>query len=183
MDLINWEINTIENILPEEFYTLIEINKSHIEKTFPVTLSNCSDLEKTKAFITSNIENEKNKENYYFYIRNSETKNLIGYVCIKNIDTKISKCELAYFIDAAFEGKGIISKVVSQTIAFCFEDVMMNKVFICTSKINYASQRIALKNGFQQEGILREEFKNGEGILEDILYFGLLKSDYNSNEK
>ena len=137
----------------------------------------------SSTVITSNIENEKNKENYYFYIRNSETKNLIGYVCIKNIDTKISKCELAYFIDAAFEGKGIISKVVSQTIAFCFEDVMMNKVFICTSKINYASQRIALKNGFQQEGILREEFKNGEGILEDILYFGLLKSDYNSNEK
>lgn len=178
MDLINWEINTIENILPEEFYTLIKINKSHIEKTFPVTLSNCSDLEKTTAFITSNIEKEKNKENYYFYIRNSETRQLIGYVCIKNINYTISKCELAYFIDADFEGKGIISKAVLDVIAICFKELLMNKIFICTSKINYASQRIALKNGFQQEGILREEFKNNEGILEDIIYFGLLKLDY-----
>lgn len=183
MDSMNWEINTLENILPEEFYTLIKNNKSHIEKTFPVTLSSCLDLEKTTAFIENNIEKEKNKEGYYFYIRNSETKNLIGYVCIKNVDNKISKCELAYFIDAAFEGKGIISNVVSQTLTFCFKDLMMNKVFICTSKINYGSQRIALKNGFIQEGILREEFKNGAGILEDILYFGLLKSDYYHNER
>ena len=180
---MNWEINTIGNILPEEFYILIKNNKSHIEKTFPVTLSSCIDLEKTTAFIENNIEKEKNKEGYYFYIRNSESKNLIGYVCIKNVDRKISKCELAYFIDKNFEGKGIISKAVSQTIAFCFKNLMMNKIFICTSKINFGSQKIALKNGFQQEGILREEFKNGEGILEDIIYFGLLKSDYNCNEK
>ena len=38
------------------------------------------------------------------------------------------------------------------------------------------------KTWFSQEGILREEFKNEEGILEDIVYFGLLKSDY-KNEK
>lgn len=183
MDSINWEINTIENILPEEFYSLIIANKSHIEKTFPVTLSNCMDLEKTIAFIETNSKKEKNKEGYYFYLRHLGTGNLIGYVCIKNINYSLSKCELAYFIDKNFEGKGIISNVVSQTIAFCFNGLMMNKIFICTSKINYGSQRIALKNGFRQEGILREEFKNGAGILEDVVYFGLLKSDYNRNEK
>ena len=54
----------------------------------------------------------------------------------------------------------------------------MNKIFICTSKINFSSQQIALKNGFIYEGTLREEFKNFEGYLEDINYYGLLKSDY-----
>lgn len=63
-------------------------------------------------------------------------------------------------------------------IAICFKELSMNKIFICTSKINFGSQRIALKHGFIQEGILREEFKNSEGILEDINYYGLLKSDY-----
>jgi ribosomal-protein-serine acetyltransferase len=178
MKFDNWQVDTIENILPEEFFKLIENNKNHIEKTFPVTLVNCADLEKTVDFIANNIEIEKRKDGYYFYIRNSTTNDLIGYVCIKNINKTILKCELAYFVDAAFEGKGIISKAVSQTIAFCFNELMMNKIFICTSKINLGSQRIALKHGFQQEGILREEFKNGDGILEDINYYGLLKSDY-----
>ena len=178
----NWKTETIDKILPEEFFELISKNKTHIEKTFPVTLSSCLDIIKATNFINNNIQKQENKENYFFYIRNNETNNLIGYVCVKNIKLDILKCELAYFIDAAFEGQGIISKAVSQTIEFCFEELKMNKIFICTSKVNEASQQIALKHNFIQEGILREEFKNHEGVLEDIVYFGLLKSDY-QNEK
>ena len=83
-----------------------------------------------------------------------------------------------YEIRPQFEGKGIISQAVSETIDFCFTKLEMNKVYICTSKINKGSQQIALKHGFQKEGILRKEFKNHESILEDIVYFGLLKTDY-----
>jgi ribosomal-protein-serine acetyltransferase len=178
MKFNNWKLETINKILPEEFFNLIMKNKNHIEKTFPVTVSNCTDLEKTEYFIENNILKQNNKETYFFYIRNNDTNFLIGYVCVKNIKIDILKCELAYFIDKDFEGQGIISKAVSQTIDFCFNELKMNKIFICTSKINKGSQQIALKHHFQQEGILREEFKNHEGNLEDIVYFGLLKSDY-----
>ena len=178
MKFENWKIENIEAILPEEFFELIQKNKSHIHSTFPVTVANCLDIEKTTNFIAENIEKENNKDGYYFYIRNLETNKLIGYVCIKNVKKDVMKCEFAYFIDKDFEGQGIISKVVSQTIAGCFNELEMNKIFICTSKINKTSQQIALKHGFHQEGILREEFKNHEGILEDVVYFGLLKSDY-----
>ena len=183
MKFTNWKLEKIENILSEEFFNLIDRNRNHIGKTFPVTVSNCIDLEKTIEFITNNIQIEKQKTGYYFYIRNLETNDLIGYICIKKIDFNISKCELAYFIDKDFEGKGIVSKAILDVIAICFKELLMNKIFICTSKINFGSQQIALKNGFIQEGILREEFKNDKGILEDIVYFGLLKSDYIKNEK
>ncbi len=183
MDFTNWKTETIASILPEEFYKLIEKNKNHISKTFPLTLSHCLDLEKTQNFIAFNLDKEKKREGYYFYARDLKTNNLIGYLCVKSIDNNISKCELGYFIDEDFQGKGIISKVVSETIAFCFNELKMNKIFICTSKMNKASQKIALKHDFKQEGILREEFKNGDGVLEDIVYFGLLKSDYNTDEK
>ena len=178
MKFNNWKIDKLENISSEEFFDLIDRNKERVKNTFPVTLSHCLNLETTVKFIKENIEIESKKEGYYFYIRNLETNKLIGYVGIKKIDLKISKCELFYFIDKDFEGKGIISTVVSRMLDFCFNDLKMNKIFICTSKINFGSQQIALKNGFQQEGILREEFKNGDGILEDIVYFGLLKKEY-----
>lgn len=178
MSTATWKTETIEQILPEEFFRLILANRSHIAKTFPVTLSNCSDVDKTSGFISENRKKQRNKDGHYFYLRDNETQSLIGYVCIKNVNKTIMKCELAYFIDKDFEGKGIISEAVAQTVAFCFGKLQMNKVFICTSKINTASQRIAQKLGFRQEGTLREEFRNGEGQLEDIIYFGLLKSDY-----
>jgi ribosomal-protein-serine acetyltransferase len=174
----NWKLDKIENIRFEEFFDLIDNNRNRIIKTFPVTVSNCIDLKTTKEFISKNTKTEKDKTGYYFYVRNLKTNNLIGYIGIKKIDYHISKCELFYFIDKDFEGKGIISKSVSEVIDFCFKELKMNKIFICTSKINKGSQQIALKNGFKLEGILREEFKNYEGILEDINYYGLLKSDY-----
>ena len=179
MVFANWNMERLTDILPEEFYNLIRKNKKHIEKTFPQTLENCSSLEKTVDFLGKNIEKEETGEGFYFYLRNTETGILIGYVCIKNINKAVFKCELAYFVDHEFEGKGIISKAVSKTLDFCFGELNMNKVFICTSLVNTGSQRIATKHGFRQEGILREEFKNGNGILEDIVYFGLLKSEYN----
>lgn len=179
MQFENWKTETVTDILPEEFYELIDSNREHIRKTFPVTLSNCLDLESTRKFITDKIGKERVNEGYYFYLRHLESQKLIGYLCIKTIDLKIMKCELAYFIDTAFEGKGIVSKAIVAVITYCFETLKMNKVFICTSRVNAASQRIATKQGFKQEGILRSEFKNGDGILEDIVYFGLLKSEWN----
>ncbi|WP_428230813.1 GNAT family N-acetyltransferase [Flavobacterium sp.] len=179
MSFTDLKIEAINDILPEEFYNLIQKNAAYISKTFPFTLSNCLDLEKTEQFIALNKDKENNKEGYYFYARDIKTNALIGYLCIKSIDKNKAKCELGYFVDEDYQGKGITSKVVSETLSFCFNTLKMNKVFICTSKINNASQQIALKHHFKQEGILREEFKNGEGILEDIVYFGLLKSEYN----
>jgi len=178
MEFINWKLDKIENVHFKEFFDLIEKNRNRIQKTFPVTVSNCIDLKATEEFITKNSQIEIEKTGYYFYVRNLETNNLIGYIGIKKIDYHISKCELFYFIDKDFEGKGIISKAISEVIGFCFKELKMNKIFICTSKINFGSQQIALKNGFIHEGTLREEFKNHEGVLEDINYYGLLKSDY-----
>ena len=183
MSFTDWKIETINNILPEEFYNLIEKNKNHIAKTFPVTLEHSSDLEKTKQFIALNQDKENHKEGYFFYPRDINTNALIGYLCIKSIDNQKAKCELGYFIDEDYQGKGIISKLVSETLAFCFNTLKMNKVFICTSKINTASLQIALKHHFKQEGILREEFKSSDGTLEDVVYFGLLKSEYNIHER
>ena len=174
-----WVIDRTENIVPQEFFELVRSNTDHIKRTFPVTSTACADLQKTAKFILAALKKENNGEGYHFYIRNIESDKLIGYICIKKIDKNILKCELAYFIDRNFEGKGIISAAVEDIIEICFSALKMNKIFVCTSLTNLGSQRIAVKNGFKHEGVLRQEFKNGDGIFEDINYYGLLKSDYN----
>ena len=178
MSFTDWKIDRIENILPEEFYKLIDKNRNHIGHTFPVTLANSDSPENAENFISVSKDKEKNSEGYYFYAREIDTNDLIGYLCVKTIDYRISKCELGYFIDEDFQGKGITSKMVSHALEFCFNELLMNKVFICTSEVNVASQSIALKHNFKQEGILRDEFRNGDGELQNTVYFGLLKSEY-----
>lgn len=178
METITWTTNSVHNIRPDEFYNLVSSNAGRIERYFPVTVSGCKTLDKTIDFIAKSIASQFLKTTYHYYIRDIETNTLIGYVCVKNINIPLAKCELAYFIDKDFEGQGIITKAVGDTIAICFRKLKMNKINICTSPENTGSQRIALKHGFTHEGTLRKEFKNGEGELEDLFYFGLLKSDY-----
>ena len=178
MKFIKWKLDNLDRIQPNEFFELIQQNKNRIENTLTITIKNCENLEKTTQYIQIKKNNQINKTDVYFYIRNIETNNLIGYIGIKKIDYNISKCELFYFIDKHFEGKGIISNAVSKTLAFCFNELLMQKIIICTSKVNIGSQKIALKHNFQQEGILRNERLNHLKEFEDIVYFGLLKSDY-----
>nr|WP_294781431.1 GNAT family protein [uncultured Flavobacterium sp.] len=178
MSFTDLKIDRIENILPEEFYKLIDKNRNHIGKTFPVTLDNSDSLEKAEKFISLSCDKERNKEGFHFYARDIKTNELIGYLCVKTINYRVSKCELGYFTDEDYQGKGITSKMVSQALDFCFNELMLNKVFICTSEINIASQKVALKHNFKQEGILRDEFRNGDGTLQNSVYFGLLKSEY-----
>lgn len=183
MSFTDWKTDRIEHVLPEEFYKLIDKNTNHIGQTFPVTLANSDSLKKAEDFLAVSLDKEKNSEGFYFYARDIKTNDLIGYLCVKTIDYRISKCELGYFVDEGYQGKGITSKMVSDVLEFCFKELMLNKVFICTSEVNLASQRIALKHNFKQEGILRDEFRNGDGELQNTVYFGLLKSEYNTHER
>ena len=183
MSFTDWKIDRIENVSAEEFFTLVNKNKKHIHKTFPVTLANSDSLEKAKDFLAISRDKEKNNEWFYFYARDIKTNALIGYLCVKTIDYRISKCELGYFTDEDYQGKGITSKMVSNALEFSFNELKLNKVFICTQEINFASQRVALKHNFKQEGILRDEFRDGDGELQNTVYFGLLKSEYNTHER
>lgn len=176
--MIHWSIEDSKHIYPEEFFHLVQENLDHISATFPITVKACATLAKTQEFLNKNRRKQNETQGYYFYLRNTENQKLIGYVCVKNVNRDIRKCELAYFIDQAYQGQGITSEAVAKTVKFCFEIMKMNKVYICTSKVNAASQRIATKLGFKHEGLLREEFKNGQAVLEDINYYGLLRSEY-----
>src|ERR1043165_3836257 len=98
MSFTYWKIDRIENILPEEFYKLIDKNRNYIKKTFPMTLANSDSLNKAEDFLAVSRDKEKNKEGFYFYARNIKTNDLIGYLCVKTIDYHILKCELGYFV-------------------------------------------------------------------------------------
>ena len=174
----NWIIDRTESVLPAEFYNLVQANHDRIIRAFPITVTACADIAGTERFLLDAIEKERNNEGFHFFVRDSVSATLIGFLCIRKIDLQLMKCELAYFIDVNFEGKGIISSALGKVIEICFSELNLNKVFIRTSLDNIGSQNIALKHNFKLEGILRQEYKNGFGILEDINYYGLLKSDY-----
>lgn len=183
MNFDSISIIRIKDISADDFFNLIERNRSYLELGFPYTILKCSDKKSTASYLKEKIQFEDDKKLYNFYLRDLKSDILIGYINIKNINFNASKCEFGYFIDQSYQGNNITSKAIHKIIPFCFEKLKMNKIFICTDKKNIGSQKVAIKNGFIREGILRKEFKDPKGRFHDVVYFGLLKTDYYQNLK
>ena len=177
MKFENYQIRPVEIKDVANYYLFINENKERISGYFPSTLSYNKDLESTTAFISDRISLWEKKEFLSFVIVDEHTQRIVGTVFLKDFDWNVKRCEFGFFIDGKYEGKGIISNAVSHVIKWCFSELSLHKIFMRIAIDNTASRRVAEKNNFVAEGILRDDFKTGEGVLVDIVYYGLLNID------
>ncbi len=158
-----------------KYYELIDNNKDRLKGYFPKTIKAVQNSEMAKDYLKKMFVRYSNKEIYPFGVYINEE--LIGWISIKNIDWEIGKGELAYYVDKSNQGHGIISKAVKEIVNFSFSKLELEKLFIRTGPDNVGSKKIALKNGFKEEGVLRNEFRIGNGELIDTIYYGLLRRE------
>ena len=82
--------------------------------------------------------------------------------------------ELGYMLLKDYWNRGLMSQVVGQLCEIAFKELGLNRITANVFHSNLASQRILLKNGFIQEGVMRKAVNKG-GNIYDILIYGLLK--------
>ena len=99
---------------------------------------------------------------------------ITGSIILKNIDWHLEKCEVGYFIDKSYKGKGIISKVLFIITDHCFHELKLHKIFLRIAEDNFSNIHVAKENCFVKEGILRQDFKVSEGKWIDVDYCGLI---------
>ena len=174
MDLGDFTVRPIREEDVQNYFLLIESNRERIAKYFSNVTAANKDIESTAAFVVERLSLLEKEELISFVICDNLTQKVIGSIFLKNIDRKVQKAELSFFIDKNYEGKGIITKVVSLIIKYCFQHLLFNKIFLRIAEDNISSRRVAEKNGFVLEGTLRHDFKTPEGQFIDIVYYGLL---------
>jgi ribosomal-protein-serine acetyltransferase len=141
---------------------------------FPKIAKAAINLSSTVAYIEERVKQADAKESYCFLIEDTKNKKLAGIISLKSFDWTIPKCEMGYFVDKDYEGKGIITKGLTQVIRFCFDTLKLKKLFLRIAPNNFPSKRVAEKNGFIVEGTLRNEYRTGNGDLIDVNYYGLV---------
>lgn len=175
MTFDNYTLKQLEASDAKALYEMMKRNKERLVDYFRVSVGAAETIGSTKNYIMQKAEEARNKEAYTFMVRNDDNKALVGTLFIKNIDWRIPKAEMAYYIDKDYEGKGVTTKALKAVISYAFNTLNINKLFIRAAKDNVASQRVALKNGFVLEGILRNDFKISDNSLIDTLYYGLVR--------
>jgi ribosomal-protein-serine acetyltransferase len=175
---MNFDNFSLRKIKPGDapgFFSMIDKNRKELEDFFAGTVAKNKDPEQTRLFIEEVFGREEKRTYFPFLIIDDTKDEIIGYVDIKNIDWNIPKAELGYFIDKDYEGKGIITKAVSVVVNYCFDELKFNKLFLRTHKDNVGSKKVAEKNGFEVEGVIRRDYKTTSGVVVDLIYYGRIK--------
>lgn len=78
-------------------------------------------------------------------------------------------------------GKGYATEAVHAVCEYAFTVLQLHKLTGGHYLSHTGSQKVFQKNGFQQEGIRREQVVNTDGHREDVMLHGLLVRDFQRN--
>ncbi|WP_353777632.1 GNAT family N-acetyltransferase [Winogradskyella sp. 3972H.M.0a.05] len=167
-----FEISLLDTRRSEDFFMLIDNNRSRLEDFFAGTVSKTKTRLDTEAYCKIIDIRIKEKSYLPYIISDTKTNDYIGLVDIKNIDWSIPKAEVGYFIDHNYEGKGIISKSVKHVIEHISNTYKFKKLLCRAESNNIGSISVALKNEFELEGTIRRDYKTTKGKIVDLNYYG-----------
>jgi RimJ/RimL family protein N-acetyltransferase len=156
----------------ELFFQLIDNNKHRLEDYFAGILSKNKSLADTNKFFQKTEQRIIDKTYFPYIILNKEKDKYIGLIDIKNIDWRVPKAEIGYFIDSEYQGKGIISKALGFVVNYIVEKHHFKKLLCRANSINIGSIQVALKNGFELEGTIRNDYATTKGRVVDLNYYG-----------
>jgi ribosomal-protein-serine acetyltransferase len=110
-----------------------------------------------------------------------KNRQIIGEIGMHQWDHSLRKAQVGYWMSEEYAGKGILSKGLLRFLDFLYKKLDLNKVEIHFSPQNKASAKVAERLGFKVEGLLRQSYLRN-GILEDLIVTGQLKSEWLTNE-
>lgn len=110
----------------------------------------------------------------------NEAAALIGHIeFFKPVDY-LDGYELSYLIyDTAERGKGVASEAVRLLTRYLFDTKKVNRVQLIIHPENVASKRVAEKNGFIHEGVMRGAWYH-RGRYHDVEVYALLRREFDA---
>ena len=101
---------------------------------------------------------------------------LLGSCGLARFDWQDHKVEVGYWVAGPARRRSVGSRATALLSSWAIRALGMERVELLANPVNDASQRLALKAGFTEEGMLRE-YRRRKGQREDLIMFSLLAGD------
>jgi ribosomal-protein-alanine N-acetyltransferase len=82
-----------------------------------------------------------------------------GAIEIRDIEPEPSRAELSFWLAFEMWGKGYMSEALQPILCFGFENLELNRLYAYHMVRNPGSGKVLQKNGFVQEGVLRQRVR------------------------
>lgn len=162
-----------EQALP--FAALVAANKERLQESFPVTVARATDRVTASSYLRELTADRRQGRSVMYGVWLQEE--LTGIVIVKNIDWRVPKAEVGYFVSEIYEGLGFTSEALRALCRHCFQDLHILKLFARIITTNTRSLQVVERLQFELEGTLKWDHKTGLGEVVDVAYYGLLNRE------
>jgi ribosomal-protein-serine acetyltransferase len=132
----------------------------------------------SQHFVRDSISAWNEGRAFDFAIRRREDPDRhLGNVSIWYTSKQNAVAEVGYWVRSDETRRGICTEAVAHLLGIGFEDLGMHRITLRIAVGNRASERIAEKLGFLQEGTLREDVKIGARWVDHTVW-GLLSNEW-----
>lgn len=157
-----------------ELYASIDRNRARLREWLPWIVLNYGQSHLLAFLRQREIENAS---------RNSLTAHirvageLCGMIGLHAIDRRHRSISVGYWLDAAYEGRGIMTRACRAIVTEGFRQYGLHRIEIRCATGNRKSAAIPLRLGFVEEGVLRQaEWLHDRWV--DLRVFGMLERDW-----
>ena len=166
-------MTTAETITVNDSVTLHAVNESHVSELYQLVQRNKAWLQQTlnwPQYVNSEQDSRQNVQgNMMLHQRGIAKMFLIfvdnqmaGVLSFNQIEPSNKTGYIGYWLDESAQGKGTLSAALQAFIRYYAERGEIRRFVIKCRVDNLRSNQVALRNGFQLEGCLRQaEFLNG----------------------
>jgi ribosomal-protein-serine acetyltransferase len=161
----------------DELFALVEANRQRLSRWFAwVDASRSAD--DTRAYVRSVLEGYARDEGFNTVIRfQGRIVGTAGFHEWKNLHRSTS---IGYWLDAAAEGKGLMTAAVRALVDHALIERGLNRVEIRAATDNARSQAVARRLGFVAEGVARQAERIGDRY-HYLAVFSMLARDWPAN--
>ena len=168
---------------------LIKSDKSDIYEIYSDELTSLyddwdpmKDISRAETLISNSLKYFDSKEALRYGIELKENKKIIGVCCIGEFDETNNKCSVYYQINRKEWNKGYATEAVGELVKYAFDSLKVNRIEAYVTPGNEGSIKVLLKNGFVQEGLMREmEFYKNK--YQDGIIMGMITKDWNKIQR
>ena len=160
------------------YYQMLRTNRDHLYEYLPPSWLAVQSEEDAEEVIRKLMADWNSRNLFIFEVWERATGAYVGETYLANADWHVPRIEVGYFIVEASTGKGFATEAARATIRFAFEHLGVSRVELQCVADNLASKRVAEHCGFVYEGRFRDRHRKKAGPLVDVLWFGMLRSDW-----
>ena len=157
-----------------------EIQKSAGEREIAdtmISLPHPYPEEEAERYVSQKQNEREAGSSVTFIIEKKEGKGFYGLIEVRDIDLEHSQGELSFWLAIEAWGHGYMSEAVQAIVGYGFEALNLNRLYAYHMLRNPATGRVLEKNGFRQEGLLRQRVQKW-GQYEDVALWAILRQDW-----